>query len=225
MFRQAHHSERVPIPTSALVCTTKPQLNKILQAFVQRKRLFQYHEKLHGVVVNVQVDCFNPTTPCTHTRHVWPMTANCSFVHVPCTYHCMVLSLKPGDRVPCTVKQVDPRGLLCTAKNSETSNSPDLDFIVFKDAAIPDLLWLPGTFLMLVFEGVSSTDGPYGVVAPEFVAKQPTVEAPGLMLSDARELLFELDAMMASSSAGPGPKSTKTTRKSKKTALSTNGLG
>ena len=235
MFRQVHYTEPIPIPTTALISPTAHHMHRILQAFVQRKRLFQYHEKLHGVVVNVQVDCMNdssqsslsgPTSlpgTCAHQRHVWPVVPDSFYVQIPTSYHANVLSMKPGDRLSAVVKKTCPLGLIFTASDH------DVDFLVYKDDGkpnkpgveftveprpIPDSLWRPGSFAMLVFEGVSATDGPYASIDPTYAEPAELPQAPELMLTDARELLFELDAMMASSSSSSSSQSSPTKKKS-----------
>lgn len=207
MFRDTQLSERVSIPTSALVCPSKNQLNLILQAFVQRKRLYKYHERLHGMITKVQVNCFHPTQPCAHASHVWSTPADCHYVHVLCTYQCTVLNAKPGDRLPSKVKSIDSRGLVCTVGDSE------LDVIVYKNdknqstsepepRSIPDALWRPGAFTVLVFEGISPTDGPYASIAPESIQNIPFSDAPSLLLTNdpEPESIFELDTSSSSTS-------------------------
>ena len=228
MFRQLQHTEAISIPTTALVSTTAQHMNRILQAFLHRKRLYQYHEKLHGVVVNATVDCFGS---CTHSRHVWPVQPDSCFVHVPCTYHANVLTMKPGDRFSGVVKQTSPLGLIFSASGHE------VDFLVYKDPIrplrsthtdtalaidprpIPDSLWRQGAFATLVFEGVSAVDGPYASIDPAFTDSQPVAQPPDVMMSDARELLFELDSMLSGGGSSKSSPATGTVKKrTKKTA-------
>jgi hypothetical protein len=217
MYRQVQHHECVALPTNALTSSTGDQMCRMMDAFLQRKRLFQYHEKLHGVVVNVAVDCFRG---CTHQRHVWSLAPDAHYVHVPCTYHASVLMMKPGERFTGTVKHMRERGLVFTAQGF------DVEFLVHKDRPgkrglaasteattttptvlnieprpIPDSLWRPGAFAMLVFEGVTRPDGPCATIDPAFVEAEAEVQAPDQMVSDASELLFALDAMAMGSSS------------------------
>jgi len=215
MWKESQLSEHIPIPTSALVCPSRNQLNLILQAFVERKRLFKYHERLNGVITKILVNCFHPSQRCSHTSHTWLTPTDCHYVRVHCSYQCTVLNLAPGDRVPVKVKSIDSRGLVCE------SSSDNLTMLVYNNSSasrsIPDFLWRPGSFTMLVFEGVHPQDGPYGTIAPESIEQNEAFgEAPSMLLTDdpEPESIFELETTCSSPTSSKSL--TKSTRKNKK---------
>ena len=202
MYQQATVTETVSLPPIAVTVQSASQLNKILQAFIQRKWLCQYHPALKGVVVNVQVRCFDRTTPCDHERHLWTIPRESQFVRLLCTFQARYLALQRGDRLPSTVKRIEPTGLLFQSAEQE------LELLVREQSAnepgaartIPEHLWRIGAFATVLFEGVSLTEGVLGSISPESRQPVPSDDVSDALVGDARDYLQELDSMMASGS-------------------------